>query len=356
MDMKYPELLLATNDQETLDDAVVIAKAICTARDLVHTPANIKNPAWLAEEAVRIGKEFDFEVKVLSGKELAEFGGLRAVGNSSPKPGPRFVELSYVPRSSKKNVNALEHVVLVGKGITFDTGGVSLKRPYDTMIAMKSDMAGAAAILAKRGKSVIVLESSDKFGGAVRTEEVTLPGFHHDLFATNLSLFAGGGVMALLKEDLIRNGLEFIPSDKPYCSVFPDGKSIGITMDREKNIKTLQKKAPLDVESWNLLTAKLGQLSPHLFPILGTELPSLAAAKLLFKSWRAIGTTGLFELIRLLLQSSRAFADEYFAHAETKALAAAWGMHLDYAPDISGGALFSFLESIIKPTRTPNTR
>jgi len=109
----------------------------------------------------------------------------------------------------------------------------------------------AAAILAKRGKSVIVLESSDKFGGAVRTEEVTLPGFHHDLFATNLSLFAGGGVMALLKEDLIRNGLEFIPSDKPYCSVFPDGKSIGITMNREKNIKTLQKKAPLDVESWN---------------------------------------------------------------------------------------------------------
>ena len=145
---KYPELFIATNDQETLDDAVVIAKSICLARDLVHTPSNIKNPAWLAEEAVKLGKEFDFEVKVLSGKDLAEFGGLRAVGNSSPKPGPRFVQLSYQPRSSKKNVNALEHVVLVGKGITFDTGGVSLKRPYDTMIAMKSDMAGAAAILA----------------------------------------------------------------------------------------------------------------------------------------------------------------------------------------------------------------
>ena len=147
-DIKYPELFIATNDQETLDDAVVITKAICTARDLVHTPANIKNPAWLAQEAITLGKEFGFEVKVLSGKELAEFGGLRAVGNSSPKPGPRFVELSYLPRTSKKNVNALEHVVLVGKGITFDTGGVSLKRPYDTMIAMKSDMAGAAAILA----------------------------------------------------------------------------------------------------------------------------------------------------------------------------------------------------------------
>jgi leucyl aminopeptidase len=147
-EIKSPTFFIATNDQETLDDAVVIAKAICTARDLVHTPANIKNPAWLADQAVQLGKEFGFEVKVLAGKELAQFGGLRAVGNSSPKPGPRFVELSYQPRNSKKNVNALEHVVLVGKGITFDTGGVSLKRPYDTMIAMKSDMAGAAAILA----------------------------------------------------------------------------------------------------------------------------------------------------------------------------------------------------------------
>ena len=147
-EIKSPTFFIATNDQETLDDAVVIAKAICTARDLVHTPANIKNPAWLADQAVQMGKEFGFDVKVLAGKELAQFGGLRAVGNSSPKPGPRFVELSYQPRNSKKNVNALEHVVLVGKGITFDTGGVSLKRPYDTMIAMKSDMAGAAAILA----------------------------------------------------------------------------------------------------------------------------------------------------------------------------------------------------------------
>ncbi len=147
-EIKSPTFFIATNDQETLDDAVVIVKAICTARDLVHTPANIKNPAWLADQAVQMGKEFGFDVKVLAGKELAQFGGLRAVGNSSPKPGPRFVELSYQPRNSKKNVNALEHVVLVGKGITFDTGGVSLKRPYDTMIAMKSDMAGAAAILA----------------------------------------------------------------------------------------------------------------------------------------------------------------------------------------------------------------
>jgi len=204
----------------------------------------------------------------------------------------------------------------------------------------------AAALLAKKGKSVTVLESANQFGGAVRTEEVTLPGFRHDLFATNLSLFAGGGVMAALKDDLIRNGLEFVPSAKPYCSVFPDGKSIGIVMDRDANIATLTRVAPGDVESWKALTEKLGALAPHLFPILGTELPSFAAVKSLYKTWRAIGTEGLFDLIRMLLQSSRAFTDEHFVHPETKALAATWGMHLDYGPDISGGALFSFLESI----------
>jgi leucyl aminopeptidase len=87
------------------------------------------------------------DIRILSGKELAEFGGLRAVGNSSPNPGPRFVEISYHPRGKKKNFGALPHVVIVGKGITFDTGGISLKRPYDIMMAMKSDMAGSAAAL-----------------------------------------------------------------------------------------------------------------------------------------------------------------------------------------------------------------
>jgi phytoene dehydrogenase-like protein len=204
----------------------------------------------------------------------------------------------------------------------------------------------AAALLSKKGKKVLVLEGAESFGGAVRTEEITLPGFKHDLFATNLSLFAGGGVMAALKNDLIANGLEFIRSDKPYCSLFPDGKMIGITTDRDRNIQTLKQVVPGDVEAWKNLTEKLGSLAPHLFPILGTELPSFAAAKSLFKTWRKIGTQETLNLIRMLLQSSRAFTEEHFIHPETKALAAIWGIHLDYGPDISGGALFSFLKSI----------
>jgi leucyl aminopeptidase len=109
----------------------------------------------MAEEARKVADSKGLSIKVREGKELAEFGGLVAVGMSSPNPGPRFIEISYLPKKiakskaklKAKGASALPHVVIVGKGITFDTGGVSLKRPYEFMTAMKSDMAGSAAAL-----------------------------------------------------------------------------------------------------------------------------------------------------------------------------------------------------------------
>jgi leucyl aminopeptidase len=141
------EIEIVTADAAPVEYAGVISSAICRARDLIHTPANIKTPLWMANQARAIASEYGLDINVLSGAALKEFGGLRAVGNSSPNPGPRFIHLTYTPKGGKKSAR-VPHVVLVGKGITFDTGGISLKRPYDTMMAMKSDMAGAAAALA----------------------------------------------------------------------------------------------------------------------------------------------------------------------------------------------------------------
>jgi leucyl aminopeptidase len=141
------EIEIVTADAAPVEYAGVISSAVCRARDLIHTPANIKTPLWMANQARAIASEYGLQINVLSGSGLKEFGGLRAVGNSSPNPGPRFVHLTYTPKGGKKSAR-IPHVVLVGKGITFDTGGISLKRPYDTMMAMKSDMAGAAAALA----------------------------------------------------------------------------------------------------------------------------------------------------------------------------------------------------------------
>jgi leucyl aminopeptidase len=141
-------ITIATKDHDAVHEASVIASALYTARDLIHTPSNIKNPLWMAQEAKKLADEKGLAISVRSGKELARFGGLRAVGNSSPKPGPRFIELTYIPKGKARSASALPHIVIVGKGITFDTGGISLKRPYEFMTAMKSDMAGAAAALA----------------------------------------------------------------------------------------------------------------------------------------------------------------------------------------------------------------
>ena len=113
------------------------------ARDLIHTPSNMKSPQWMAAQSKRALAKFPVRIIVHQGvKALAKFGGLNAVGNSSPKRPPAMIEIRYNERKQR-----LPHIVLVGKGIMFDTGGVSLKRPYENMVAMKSDMAGAAAIL-----------------------------------------------------------------------------------------------------------------------------------------------------------------------------------------------------------------
>lgn len=138
-----PQFSVAGALSEVTARAQVLVTATWQARDLIHTPSNIKSPAWIANKASAFGKEPQLKVTVRAGRELAEFGGLRAVGNSSKVNPPRFVEISYTPTRAKK----APHVVFVGKGITFDTGGVSLKRPYDVMMAMKSDMAGAAAVM-----------------------------------------------------------------------------------------------------------------------------------------------------------------------------------------------------------------
>lgn len=128
-------------NDEQINSAQVVSDAVNRARQLIHTPSNIKNPDWMAKQAKKFANGAKVEVK--SGAALKEFGGLQAVGGSSPKPGPRFIKMSYAPRKA-----GAKHIVIVGKGITYDTGGISLKRPYDIMTPMKSDMAGAAAALA----------------------------------------------------------------------------------------------------------------------------------------------------------------------------------------------------------------
>ena len=123
--------------------AEVEAAGVFLARDLVNAPANIMTPARMVEEAVSLAKRHGFGCRVLHKAEMAKLGmgALLAVNEGSSKDA-RFIVLEHTPRGIKKRAP----LVLVGKGITFDTGGISLK-PAAGMHAMKGDMAGAAAVL-----------------------------------------------------------------------------------------------------------------------------------------------------------------------------------------------------------------
>ena len=113
------------------------------SRDLAGAPSDIKNPPWLADLAVQLADRHGLQADVLAGDELDRFGCLRALGAASPTP-PRVVVLRHRPKAAARGSR---HVVLVGKGITFDSGGLNLK-PGDAMVPMRTDMTGAAAVLA----------------------------------------------------------------------------------------------------------------------------------------------------------------------------------------------------------------
>jgi leucyl aminopeptidase len=129
-------------NKATLARAGIVANAVNLARDLINTPPNLLPPAALAEAAVAAVDGLPVEVEILDETALLAggYGGIMGVGQGSARP-PRLVRMTYRPEGATK------HLALVGKGITFDTGGISIK-PSMAMHEMKGDMGGAAAVIA----------------------------------------------------------------------------------------------------------------------------------------------------------------------------------------------------------------
>jgi len=128
--------------QKALDAGAAVAEAVAVARDLVNEPGGSLTPPAFAAEVESLGQGYGFDVTVLDKAEIeaAGMGGLLGVNRGSEIE-PRFLELRWRPEGSVRAV-----VALVGKGITFDSGGLSIK-PSDGMLTMKGDMAGGAAVV-----------------------------------------------------------------------------------------------------------------------------------------------------------------------------------------------------------------
>ena len=129
--------------EAALERAEAIAEATNFARDLVNEPPNVLTPSELAARASSMARRYGLECEILDRPRMQELGmgGLLAVSQGSAEP-PKFVILRYRGAPQREGID----LALVGKGITFDTGGLSLK-PAESMREMKSDMAGAAAVI-----------------------------------------------------------------------------------------------------------------------------------------------------------------------------------------------------------------
>lgn len=142
IELVKPDTGSTREHRATLKAAVATAEAVATARDLINTPPNDLFPAEFANRAQRLATDAGLECEVLDEKALRRkgFGGILGVGAGSERP-PRLLRLTHKPAKAKKKV------ALVGKGITFDSGGISIK-PAANMDHMTSDMSGAAAMVA----------------------------------------------------------------------------------------------------------------------------------------------------------------------------------------------------------------
>ena len=233
----------------------------------------------------------------------------------------------------------------------------------------------AAAYLARAGWSTLVLERNAAAGGAVRSGQVTLPGYTHDLYATNLNLFRGSPVAAELGGELERHGLRYATSERPFASLFPEGRALRVHRDRERTLEELARHSAQDADGLAALAVAVhaqraavreeagertlggriakpvalaqhyDRLAPALFALYGAPARPAALASALASATRSVGRDGLAALVRLLLSSTGDLGEEYLATPEARSLIAAWGMHLDFAPHTAGGAIFPFLET-----------
>jgi phytoene dehydrogenase-like protein len=197
-----------------------------------------------------------------------------------------------------------------------------------------------------KGWKVAVIERAAVAGSAVKTAEITLPGFRHDLYAMNLSPFAGSPFFAAHKAALVKAGVELVPAARSFATAFPDGTWLGVESDLEATADRIAALNPGDAQRWRDMVAAFDGDAPHIFALLASPMPSMAALRASFGAWRAGGSTFVARLARLVLASPRNWLDENFFSEKLKVMMAAWGMRLDFAPDVAGGALFPYLESM----------
>lgn len=197
------------------------------------------------------------------------------------------------------------------------------------------------ALLARGGMRVCVLERNDWLGGAIKTAEITEPGFLHDVYSAWHPLWVGGAAHALLGDDLARHGLEYLNTEHPTATLYPDGEAAFLLRSAEANAAELARHAPGDGDAWRALLDRFFPNVDISFGLLGTELWSGAGLSLGTKALRRLGRRGFAEFAGDMLISSRDWLTETFASGRAHGLLAPWVLHTGLGPDAAASGFMT---------------
>ena len=191
----------------------------------------------------------------------------------------------------------------------------------------------AAALLGRKGHKVLVLERNDRIGGCIRTEEITAPGFVHDVMATTFVLFITSPAYAELGPELEKRGLAFAHTPTPTAVLLPDGRHVILAMDRKANVAAFDALAAGDGARFAADIDRVGADAPFLFALLGGSLWSRAMLKIVAReAWRR-GLRGLANFFGEALGTARGWLETRYQSDLVQALFAPWVLHTGLGPE-----------------------
>jgi phytoene dehydrogenase-like protein len=213
---------------------------------------------------------------------------------------------------------------------------------YDAVIVGSGvNSLACAALLARAGWHVCVLEREDELGGAIKTAELTEPGFEHDVFSAWHPLWVGGRAHAELGDDLEARGLEYMNTALPTATAYPDGSHALLATDRDANAEELERHAPGDGDAWREAMTEVEEKAELAFGVLGTELWSSAGAGLALAAVRRLGRRGLAAFGAEVVQSSRDWLQTTFRSERAHGLLAPWVLHTGLGPDAAASGFMT---------------
>ncbi|HZB24467.1 MAG TPA: NAD(P)/FAD-dependent oxidoreductase [Gaiellaceae bacterium] len=216
---------------------------------------------------------------------------------------------------------------------------------YDAVVVGSGiNSLACAALLARAGWGVAVLEREDELGGAVRTAELTEPGYVHDVFSGWHPLWVGGAAHAELGDELARHGLEYLNTELPAATAYPDGDAAFLLRTADENAAELDRHAAGDGDAWRAMLSEFFPNADLAFGVLGTELWSKAGLALALKAYRRLGRRGAVSFAGDMLVSSRDWLTETFESERAHGLLAPWVLHTGLGPD---AATSGFMTQVI---------